>query len=319
MRIARGNRICTRHFRHNGPISSLRVVTSQRKRNALVHFRTSPRVFSRAARCRCSMLTHHLQRRTFLGTKLSVALASGQNRRPMTRRFYCRNNVQRFMGCVGAAQKLGPVRSRIVRVSAAGSSHDTRITLYCASDCGRALLSFTGGVGAVSNNARRAKFGATLAQIFGSCNGGFGVLGRGSGGLSNSSIHRKLATIVDIGLARTRFRNRAGNGLNGASVANLIDSLMCSGLVACFRRGPTMTGTLLSGSLSTSHTERTTHGTESGTHGGAKLRDDGLPNGLTSYSSGSPSLYRVCVIRNSSTNNSTGSKQSHTRRTVLPL
>lgn len=303
-------------------MGSLRVVNSSSNRNACVGFGPSNRVFARALICSCSILTEQLHRRTFLGTKLSVALSSLHTDSPRTerdRRFGCRNNVGSFIRCVGADENLGPVRGRIVRLSAAGSSHDTRITVYCASSCGRVVLSFTGGVGAVSNNARRAKFGATLAEIFGSCNGGFGVLGSDSGGLSNSSIHRNLATIVDIGLARTRFRKRAGNGLNGASVANLISSVICRGLVACFRRGPRATGTVLGGTLSTSHTERTTEGTESDTEGGSNLRGAGLPNGLTSYSSGSPSLYRVCVIRNSSTNNSTGSKHSEIRRTVLPL
>lgn len=314
------NRVCRRHFRHNSMGDSLRVVNSAGRANAFVGFGTSPRVFARAARCSFRALRGELERRTFLGTKLSVSLASGHSRSGVLDRMcYCRNNVHDFISCVGGDHKLAPLRRSVVRFSIISNSHDTRITVSCGSNCGRVVLDFTGSIHAVSNNARRVNFGATLAEIFGSCNGGFGLVGSDSGGLSNSSMERNLATIVDMGLARTRFRNRAGNGLKGARVANLISGVLCSGLVACLRRGPSATEAVLGGSLSTSETHRTTEGTESGTHEGSTLRDGSLPNGLTSYASGGPRGARLCVIRKSSTNNSTGKKESEGARTVLPL
>lgn len=303
-------------------MASLRGVNGSSIGNARMHFGTSPRVFGRAAICSCDILREELHRRTFLGTNIRVRLHSRHSLRGVVRGgFICRNNVGDFIRCVRGGHSLRIVRPSMVCFTSEGTSSAVtiRVTLRCGRDCGRGLLAFTGGVRAASNNARRRNFGETLACIVGSCTEGFKGLGSGSGGLDNRSIHRKLATVIDMGLGRTRFRKRAGTGLNGARMETVISHLVESGLSICLRRGPTITGMVFRGTLTSSETERTTEGTERGTEEGSPLSSTRLPNGLTSYRSGSDDRARVFVIRNSSTNNSTGNNHSEEVRTVLPL
>ncbi len=181
-------------------------------------------------------------------------------------------------------------------------------------------MSFTGALRAVSNNARRRTFHRAITHIMGGCTRSFGGVGRSDSGLGNSSVLRNLITIISIGLTSTRFRDRAGTGLNGASVNRLIHSVMGSRLCGFLRRGPTRSGVVVSGTVTTSGTHRTTRGTESTSHGGSNVNNGAhVPRGLGSYVSSSTAGARVFVIRNSDTNNSTIRKEGDACRTVLPL
>lgn len=164
-------------------------------------------------------LSTHLHRLTFLGGNLHVAV---RRRTDSGGRSFCfGNNVISFIRCVGGGGMA--VFPRVVRCRTDSSVCVLRITLRCGSNCKRRLFSFIGGVGAVRNNARITNFGNTLAGTYGGQTRRFNILG-GSRDFSDRSIHRKLITMVDVGIPRPRFRNRAGKGLNGDSMGKLIRS-----------------------------------------------------------------------------------------------
>lgn len=267
--------------------------------------------------CSCGALGRHLERATFLAGKLYVALGSAERSDLRGRGFRCTNKVGRFIRCLG--HKGRPLCPRIVCYRKGHSKICIRITVRRGSSFGSSAFDFIGGVVAPRNKARLTNFQGTLAGAFGSCTQRTGVLGSDSTTLAKSSVHRKLATVVDVGVRRPRFRKRAGRGLKGDRTHNTMSSIIARRLACFLRRGPSITGGVYRGSLLTRHTERTTHGTHSLAEEGATLRNATLPKGLTSYSSGGPGGYRVFVIRKSSTNNSTGATEDHTARTVLPL
>lgn len=248
---------------------------------------------------------------------MGVAVRSGHGRASAERRFRCTNKVQRCIRCLGGNGRIlfgSPVCIRNRREGVA-----IRITLRCASSFRDGLLAFAGGVRACRNKARRTNFGATLAHIVGSCTHGTKVLGRGSSGLSNRSIHRNLATIISVGRPSPRFRNRAGAGLKGSSTHTMASGVFSRAFDGFVLRGPSITGHVIRGNVLTTGTHMTTGETHRIAHGGGKLRVSGLPNGLTSGADGSPRVSRLFVIRKSSTKNSTGRKHSHLARTVLPV
>lgn len=234
------------------------------------------------------------------------------------RRAFCsRRNLERFMHFVRSSHRR--LVGSIVCLGARGRGVPVRITVVCGAKFSRGVRSCIGGVGAVRNNARLTNFHHTLAHALGGCTRSDGVL-RGIGmRVSNSSFHRNLATIVSMGMTRPRFRKRAGAGLKGGRMVNTISRTMNRMLGCCLRRRPGRTGTVMSGIVLTTATHRTTHGTHRVMRHGSPVSNNNLPNGLTSYSSGSPRGYRLFLIRKSSTNNATGRNHGHTFRTVLPL
>lgn len=231
--------------------------------------------------------------------------------------FRSSRKIGRFMHFLGHGGRT--LVGSIVCLGARGGGAPVRYTVVCGANCHRDLRSCMGGVGAVRNNARRTNFHDTLAHMLGGCTRSAGTL-RGTGiRVSKRSFHRNLVTIVSIGMTRPRFRKRAGAGLNGDRIDNTIGRTMNRTLACCLRRRPGRTGRVISGIVLTTATHVTTHGTHRSIREGDPVNNNKLPNGLTSYSDHGPRRYRLFLIRNSSTNNSTGRKHDHTFRTVLPL
>lgn len=242
----------------------------------------------------------------------------GSRRKGTGGRVFCsRRNLGRFIHCMSSSHRR--FVGSMVCVGARGRNAPIRMTVVCGASCGRGIRSCMGGVGAVRKNARLTNFHHTLAHALGGCTRSGGVL-RGTGmRVTKSSFHRKLATIVSVGITRPRFRKRAGAGLNGGRIVNTMSRTINRTLACCLRRRPGRTGLVMSGIVLTTRTHVTTHGTHRSMRHGSPVSNNNVPNGLTSYSDGSPRRYRLFLIRNSSTNNSTGRNHGHTFRTVLPL